>query len=280
MSHNIKDLDIEFEDANTFCIQLGGAMKSPEDNRDWNWEHISRGLETEKLPAEYSLLGYCREIRDQGHTSTCVAQSVACIREVQEYKENSSMYFSMSPLFIYSQRLNLPGDGMYGRDAMNLLCKSGICLESTFPFNEKDVDKFPSELCFMEANDLKSKNYARITTVVGAKRAIIQNGPLLILLPAFTSNAYFWRPLYKSQQSTGGHAVVLIGWNRRGFILRNSWGKDWADHGYTIFPFKDFKIAYECWSLVDETTIYVPLTMRPAGRNSRFKKLKKFFNCN
>lgn len=285
MATKINNIDKDFEDANVHCVNINGAIKSPPDDRDWNWESRAASRSEgpqETPPKEYSLLAYCQPIRDQEQTSTCVAQSVACIREVQEYLETANSW-SMSPLFIYSQRVNIPSDGMYGRDAMSILCKKGICLEQSMPFNQQNVDVYPTNFCFQEADDLKSKNYAKIISIIGAKRAIMQNGPLLILLPAYSSRSKFWLPLYKNQESEGGHAVTIIGWTTVGFILRNSWGKDWADHGYTILPFKEFKLAYECWSLVDDATIYVPLSLRQSSsaqhQNLTFcEKIKRLFN--
>ena len=44
-------------------------------------------------------------------------------------------------------------------------------------------------------------------------------------------------PVYTGGSTVeGGHAVTAVGWGTLGntdyWILRNSWGADWADHGY------------------------------------------------
>ena len=37
---------------------------------------------------------------------------------------------------------------------------------------------------------------------------------------------------------TGNHMMLIIGWNEEGFIIQNSWGKDWGDQGLAILPYE------------------------------------------
>jgi hypothetical protein len=48
--------------------------------------------------------------------------------------------------------------------------------------------------------------------------------------------------------------VTIVGYTKEGFILRNSWGADWADKGYVIYPFGDFGAHWEIWSTIDESS--------------------------
>jgi C1A family cysteine protease len=43
----------------------------------------------------------------------------------------------------------------------------------------------------------------------------------------------------KDEQQLGGHAVMRVGYDldKKVFIVRNSWGKTWGDHGYFYMPF-------------------------------------------
>lgn len=46
----------------------------------------------------------------------------------------------------------------------------------------------------------------------------------------------------------GGHAIALIGYNERGFLLQNSWGAEWGSHGYAILSYDDWlDNAMDCW---------------------------------
>ena len=47
----------------------------------------------------------------------------------------------------------------------------------------------------------------------------------------------------------GYHALVVYGYNEQGFLVQNSWGKNWGNKGRFILPY-DIKIA-EARSLID-----------------------------
>lgn len=87
--------------------------------------------------------------------------------------------------------------------------------------------------------------------------------------PGFNDdNTNYYLP--NTSQSTGGHAVIIIGWDdnysRTNFkntpeidgawLIKNSWGKGWGDNGY-------FWLSYA--NELDETSVYI------AGKNSNMK---------
>ncbi|MDE2428118.1 MAG: C1 family peptidase [Burkholderiales bacterium] len=48
-------------------------------------------------------------------------------------------------------------------------------------------------------------------------------------------------PLIEQQQDmTGGHAFALIGYTDEGFIVQNSWGRDWGFEGFAILTYEDW----------------------------------------
>ena len=268
---------------------ITGALRSPPDDRDYKWENMSRagvGLQlTKPLPLEFSLVPYCTPVKDQGPTSTCAAQSCATIREVQERIEHGVFKELLSPSFVYAQRVNKPSEGMYGRDAMDILRGKGICLETTCPFSTKKEPKITSTM-LKEAKLRLTKNYALVTTVEGAKMALIQNGPLLILFPTYSSNAKFWLPERINDPMEGGHAVTIVGWTKTGFIIRNSWGSSWNGNGYTNYPFVEFGHHWEIYCCVDDKTIYLPAKLkatlpdfRPGWIKRAGASIKKCFGC-
>ena len=46
----------------------------------------------------------------------------------------------------------------------------------------------------------------------------------------------------------GGHAYALVGYNEVGFLVQNSWGKDWGRNGCATLPYDDWlQSAYDAW---------------------------------
>lgn len=92
------------------------------------------------------------------------------------------------------------------------------------------------------------KMYALIKSPEALKTAILLNGPCVAALPVYNSNRYnFWT----GETLEGYHAIALVGWNKDGFILRNSWGQSFGDKGYTIVPYDQFNKFYEIWTLIN-----------------------------
>lgn len=91
----------------------------------------------------------------------------------------------------------------------------------------------------------KINSYARIIDPVSAKVALMLNGPLVIGLYCYNYGNRFWQG---QGQNLGGHAVILTGWDKAGFVLQNSWGTGWGRSGVETFPFEKFLSTSSCES--------------------------------
>jgi len=227
------------------------TKKSPDDDRDWVLESIINY--NIPLPPELNYSTYLYSVQDQGKLGTCAAMTACCIKEFQE-NININLHNKLSPMFVYNLRQNQKSEGMYGRDVMKILTKYGICLEKDMSYGTIiQPHLYPYNILQFAAN-LKIKAYAKINTINGLKKALNLYGPCYISFPTFSSNVQMWKPLYKGQKPTGGHAMSVIGYNLNSFIIRNSWGKKWGDKGNCYYYFDDFGYHWEIWSLVDDTS--------------------------
>ena len=228
---------------------ISGCKPSPPDDRDYIYEHIrSRTVATRStLPKEYTCVPNLFPVRDQGSQGTCLAQSITCMKEVQE-KRDISLSTSLSPQFIYNLRSNQPEEGMYGRDGMSIVKRLGVCLEPAYKYGRKDP--IPQD-ALLQATNHKIVSYARITTVDGVKRSLIENGPCVICFPTYNTGPQFWKPQSLGDKIIGGHAVAIVGYDKMGFKIRNSWGPQWGQNGYTLYPYSDFGAHWEIWTAVD-----------------------------
>ena len=73
----------------------------------------------------------------------------------------------------------------------------------------------------------------------------------------------------KDSKKTGGHAMCCVGWNKEGWIIQNSWGILWGDHGYCYMPYE--YPADEWWGITVSTIIPQP------EKDSFLKRLINFF---
>jgi len=244
---------IESDNTEFIC----NVKRSKRDNRDF----IYIGRKTGSNSSLLSRLDYRNEllpIRNQGKQGSCYAQSAACMKEWQEKREYGlNEYFS--PQFFYNNRFNKYDDktnndyGMYGRNVMKLLKTTGICSEKIYPYGKIEHKDKISAKVYLEAKNHTIKWYARIKTIDNLKKALINNGPCLITFPVYHHGSFFWQKK-RGQKSKGGHAVVVVGYNEIGFILRNSWGKKWGNDGYTIYNYDNWNSHWELWTTIDDKT--------------------------
>lgn len=55
-------------------------------------------------------------------------------------------------------------------------------------------------------------------------------------------------PPRKASPDDGGHAFVIVGYDRQGFLIQNSWGRDWGHEGYAVLTYDDWlDNAMDCW---------------------------------
>ncbi len=48
----------------------------------------------------------------------------------------------------------------------------------------------------------------------------------------------------------GYHAISIVGYNKEGFIIRNSWGKTYGNGGYGIIKYDDMDKMLEMWTIL------------------------------
>jgi C1A family cysteine protease len=193
-------------------------------------------------------------IRNQGSRGTCVAFATSAMKEWQE-KHIIGKNRYMSPEFIYNNRGNKDIEGMNLRDAMDILLKSGICGDSTYPYSSTDVSPttvIPQE-AFDEAAKFKIKSYAQINTQEELKTALVKKGPCLVAFPCYNNSSSFWKQ-GEGESLSGGHCVLIVGYNENGYILRNSWSIIWGSLGYTYYPYNEWGAHWEIWSSIDLPT--------------------------
>ena len=231
-------------------FELLNEQSSPFDERDLQVEGL---LNPDfELPKTLDYRDDLPPVWDQGVDGPCSAYASAAMKQWQE-KKDYGLKKSLSKYFIYSLRSNYPNRGMYARDTMQILQKYGVPTEKSFKKKWKSKDDIPQEV-LDEALNHKIIGYAKVNTVDGLKKSLYKNGPCYATFPVYSNEPEFWKPSFGKNKIIGGHAVCIVGYTKDGFIVRNSWGWDWADRGHSIYHYEDWGSHMEVWTTIDDNT--------------------------
>lgn len=202
---------------------LLGCMKSVLDGTEHKYS-FSKSLD---IPEEYSYEPYMAPIVNQVG-NTCVCNSTISILDWKlNMKDGTYDFNGFDPNEIYSIRSNKFEDcGMTFKEALSYAKNHGV--------------KYNKGI-------YKIGHYAMVTNKEMLKSALIENGPCLFAVPVYNDNYEdFWIGRGKLQ---GGHAMCFVGYNKDGFILRNSWGETYGENGYALLPYSDFDNVWEIWTV-------------------------------
>ena len=75
------------------------------------------------------------------------------------------------------------------------------------------------------------------------------NGPCVGALPVYNGEPEFWKER-QGDKLQGYHAISIVGYDKEGFIIRNSWGTSFGDKGYTKIKNEDFNELMEVWTIL------------------------------
>ena len=156
-------------------------------------------------------------------------------------------------------------DGSSCRGALKGWHRHGVCEDRLWPYRNK-----AGEVVFIEPSDGWDANatqcpigvYYRIdkASVVDMQAALREVGAIYV-----SGNVHAgWFPKKWTMRNgiaciepppdganTGGHAFALVGYNRFGFVVQNSWGPGWGTKGFAILPYQDWITrGTDAWAVV------------------------------
>lgn len=198
-----------------------GFIQSKLDGTEKQFKEI-KGLD---IPDEFSYIKQLPKVLNQGSDPICVPCSISgyinCSLNLNTGKSEDNQVDLEKMFDLLGSK-----EGMTFKDALNYLKTVGIQTnKGTF----------------------KADNYAMVGSIPVLKHALIMNGPCIAGLPVYDSQRDdFWVGPY----SQGGHAIVIVGYDKEGLIIRNSWGPYYGHNGYYHIKYEDFKKFYEIWTII------------------------------
>lgn len=258
-----------------------GCLKSPTDVRDYKIACSTK----EWLPLEYEI-DVLPRVKNQKNVNSCVAHSTSSILEY--YENICGRDNKLSTNFIYGiqkSECGHEGQGMYLRDACKIVCKYGDMLENDCPGNTEVpecweiAEKALENNKFKEnAGSFKIKSYFRCNNNNAIKKAIMNYGPVLASINWYDSYVPDDNGVLSTDKkgNSGYHAIMIYGWDVRGFKCQNSWGKYWGNDGRFISPY-EIKIQ-EARCFVDEVDTKVIIPKRNTFFNLFYNLINFFMN--
>lgn len=239
-------------------------------------------------PSSYDYRPYLMPIRNQGNQNSCWAFVLATVKEIQE-KMDQGFHGYYSPQFIYNQRNYFNDDyvpeddpdedyGMYSWDALDILKRAGICKEEDYPYmNIQKTGQIPLAIK-KKAYENRIEDYFQIDTLQGVKDCLLYHGPVAITVRGYNFGPFMWRKQSRNDKIIFRHAMVLVGYDDkyRSFIVRNSWGTDWAWNGYSYLPYDEFNEPYAYYKIVDYVNTPRPKPTDNLTQDEKFKLIMEY----
>ena len=190
---------------------------------------FSAGGNSSTIPSRYSYKRFLPSVIDQGADPICVPCTLSAYLNWRENLKNGSKKDNRIDYYELYESKTSEGEGMTFKEAFKYLRHNG-------------VDS--------KAGQLKIGTYSKVGSSILLKYAILLNGPCMGALPMYNESEKFWEQ-NAGDYLRGYHAISIVGYDDKGFIIRNSWGIGYGDNGYSHIPEKDFKKFIELWTVSD-----------------------------
>jgi hypothetical protein len=239
------------------ATRVCNLVASRDVERDWSFQDAVTAeviaAPPEAPPASVDLRAEWWEINDQENTGSCVgwasADGVARYHMVKSGK--IAQPGLLSPRFVWmasketDEFINRPetfieGAGTSLKAAMEILRKYGVVPEAMLPFNITTKMYTGAEnTFFVTAASKRIASYFNLGKNLASWRTwLATHGPIMagLQVDATWDNAAKTQgklDVFQPNTARGGHAICVVGYTTdKRFIIRNSWGKKWGDHGF------------------------------------------------
>jgi hypothetical protein len=216
-------------------------------------------------------------VRDQGSEGACTGFGLAAAINYQQFVrsfEAGGRLSRVSPAMLYQlARLydEWPGEDYEGsscRGALKGWHRHGVCSEDLWRY---DTDKDGNRIFRPPQENLKDREdpasnwdiaalectlgvYYRVDvrSIVDMQAAIKEIGVLYVSATVHEGwNVKASKVLnghadlvriraVPKPKKPGGHAFALVGYNKHGFVVQNSWGPSWGSCGFALLPYEDW----------------------------------------
>jgi hypothetical protein len=208
-------------------------------------------------------------VLNQGDTNACTGFALASVLyQLQRAAKRTVAESRVSPFMLYSMARRydeFPGrpdvdTGSSARGAMKGWFKFGACKHGLWPELEtpKPSKQVKSDW-WLDAVRRPLGAYYRVDPRSVTDMHVALNEVHILYVTAACHGGWdkglgvkakgLWKiPVEKTSPADGGHAFVIVGYDRDGFIIQNSWGTGWGTGGRALLRYEDWEDnAMDCW---------------------------------
>jgi len=198
------------------------------------------------LPPVVDLRPDLPPVMDQGNLGTCVTHGVVqAMRYSMKKLGLPDVPLSRLQLYADARRLentSLTEDsGLEIRDAVKCAAKLGIAHEDLWPYDDgpSKFTEVPPDTLYTDALLNQALVYEAVPVNVQAVKTVLAQGvPIILGVTLYNSFGHVTPdgvvPIPNRMEGMlGGHCMLFVGYGQKPnhFLVRNSWGPDWADKG-------------------------------------------------
>ncbi|MGK2915495.1 MAG: peptidoglycan-binding protein [Porticoccaceae bacterium] len=242
--------------------------QDPQDLRDRAYTPPPRSL-PQVFPGDADIARFlgaytrAKLILDQGKEGACAGFGLACVINYLRWRAAGmpAAFARISPRMLYhfARRFDeYEGESYEGsscRGALKGWYHNGVCGEAKWDY-KPGVDNLPVAGWDAEAIETTLGVYYRIESkaITDLQAAIQEVGAIYVSAnthagwdavggSAKAPAAHAALPVIEfdgGQPRGGGHAFALVGFNRVGFVIQNSWGQNWGAGGFAVIGYADW----------------------------------------
>lgn len=218
------------------------------------------------LPSLVDLRSGMPVVYNQGQLGSCTANAIAAHLDFNRHKQGEA-FITPSRLFIYYNERVAEGtitsdSGATIRDSVKAVVSFGAPSEVVWPYKVSAYKVKPTTAAYSAGALDEAVQYQRVNRSQADLQTCLAEGyPFVIGISVYASfesiGASGIMPMPQpKEQMLGGHALCVVGYKELSgklyFIVRNSWGASWGDHGYFYMPagyLLDSKLSSDFWTL-------------------------------
>ena len=226
-----------------------GLLPSEADPRDYRYGAVY-GAET--LPESYQMDISGIQVHDQGKYQNCGTHALSACVEIG--LKAAGKYQKVSFPWYYGNRRysDHKGEGTEARGLLKGAQKDGGLYLADYPYEEEiptAIETFEKNFAKYrsKAQNIRIKNYYQCHTADEVKQALYKGYPVLVGTVVFQSfyeitaqNPIMPEPRIDGislEPMAGGHMMLIVGWNKTGFTVLNSWGEGFGKKGTFTMPY-------------------------------------------